>query len=308
MSGTPAVADWGGTSRFVDLGGPVHYVEFGGPAAGPRIVLVHGLGGSHLNWCLLAGQLVPHARVTAVDLAGFGLTNPEGRECTVAANTALLHRFLSEVVGEPVILVGNSMGGMIAIHEAAVHPDDITGLVLIDPALPPAVGVLPDPLVAMTFAGYAMPWLGELFMARGRARSTALDQVRRVYRLCCVDPGLIPPELVTASVALVERRARVPGLDTAFLAAARSVLRTSARRNQYFATMRAVRAPVLVIHGESDRLVSIKTARAAAARNPAWQLVTLPNVGHVPQLEAPETAAAHIRAWLTRHARTPDPT
>src|SRR6266540_513830 len=70
---------WGGVSRTADLGGPVHYVDFGGPAAAPRVVLVHGLGGSHLNWCLLAPRLVAKARLLAVDLVGFGLTHPEGR-------------------------------------------------------------------------------------------------------------------------------------------------------------------------------------------------------------------------------------
>src|SRR5262245_17939171 len=116
MSAAPTVSDWGGTSRFVDLGGQVHYADFGGKQ-GRTFVLVHGLGGSHLNWCLLAGRLREHGQVLAVDLAGFGLTNPDGRATTVPANTALLHRFLTEVVGEPVVLVGNSMGGLIAIHQ-----------------------------------------------------------------------------------------------------------------------------------------------------------------------------------------------
>ena len=52
-----------GRSTTVDLGGPVHYVDFGGTEEGPTVVLVHGLGGSHLNWDLLAPLLVPHARV-----------------------------------------------------------------------------------------------------------------------------------------------------------------------------------------------------------------------------------------------------
>jgi pimeloyl-ACP methyl ester carboxylesterase len=64
--------------------------------------------------------------------------------------------------------------------------------------------------------------------------------------------------------------------------------------------MRAVRAPVLLIHGELDRLVSIRNARATAARNPCWQFETIPGVGHVPQLEAPDLTAAHILSWLTK--------
>src|SRR3712207_7158632 len=59
-------------SRTVDLDGPVHHVDFGGREDGPIVVLVHGLGGSHLNWDLFAPLLTPHARVHALDLPGFG--------------------------------------------------------------------------------------------------------------------------------------------------------------------------------------------------------------------------------------------
>jgi pimeloyl-ACP methyl ester carboxylesterase len=55
---SPLVA-WGGVGRTADLGGAVHYVDFGGAAGAPRVVLVHGLGGSHLNWCLLAPSWPP---------------------------------------------------------------------------------------------------------------------------------------------------------------------------------------------------------------------------------------------------------
>ena len=128
---SPHVAAWGGVSRVADLGGPVHYVDFGGAAEAPRVVLVHGLGGSHLNWCLLAPPLVPHARVLALDLVGFGLTYPEGRSATVQANAALVARFVREVAGGPAVLVGNSMGGMVSILATAAQPGAVTGLTLI---------------------------------------------------------------------------------------------------------------------------------------------------------------------------------
>ena len=72
-------APWGGTSHLADLAGPVHWVDFGGRDGGPTFVLVHGLGGSHLNWALVAPGLADRGRVVAVDLAGFGLTPAGGR-------------------------------------------------------------------------------------------------------------------------------------------------------------------------------------------------------------------------------------
>src|SRR6266508_4162745 len=160
---------WGGVSRTADLGGPVHYVDFGGPAAAPRVVLVHGLGGSHLNWCLLAPRLVAKARLLAVDLVGFGLTHPEGRAATVQSAAVMLDRFVREVAGAPAILVGNSMGGMASIMEAVANPDAVAGLVLIDPALPLVRGVRPDRLVATMFLLYAVPGIGGRYLARRRA-------------------------------------------------------------------------------------------------------------------------------------------
>src|SRR3954466_9259992 len=114
-----------GTSATLDWDGPVHYVDFGGNPEGPVLVLVHGLGGSHLNWDLLAPLLTPHGRVLALDLPGFGRSEPGGRRATVEANVAVLRRFLAEVAGGPVVLVGNSMGGMISIFTAAEAPEAV---------------------------------------------------------------------------------------------------------------------------------------------------------------------------------------
>ena len=52
------------------------------------------------------------------------------------ANQQLLHRFLTEVTGVPVVLVGNSMGGLITVLQAAEHPEKVAGAALVDPALP----------------------------------------------------------------------------------------------------------------------------------------------------------------------------
>jgi pimeloyl-ACP methyl ester carboxylesterase len=295
---------WGGVSRTAELGGPVHYVDFGGAADGARVVLVHGLGGSHLNWCLLAPKLAAQARVLAVDLVGFGLTHPEGRSTTVQSAAVLLDRFVREVAGAPAILVGNSMGGMAAILEAAANPEAVAGLVLIDPALPLVRGVRPERLVATAFLLYAVPGLGRRYLARRRERVPPAELVRQVLDLCCVDPGRVPGELVAASVVLAEERAAVAGLDAAFLRAARSLLRVSARAGRYWAAMRAVAAPVLLIHGEKDRLVSVRSAREAAVRNPDWRLEVVPDVGHVPQLEAPDTVAELLLDWLGSEGAT----
>src|SRR4051812_2658700 len=161
-SGAPVTDDdalllWGGRGAVADLGGPVHHVDFGGPSAGPRVVLVHGLGGSHLNWCLAAPGLAERAGARALDLPGFGLSEPGGRSSAVRANVAVLDRFIREVVGAPVVLVGNSMGGMISILEAAGAPAAVSGLLLVDAALPVPRLQRIDPAGGLGFSPFSLP-------------------------------------------------------------------------------------------------------------------------------------------------------
>src|SRR5437016_6238042 len=121
-------------SRTIDLDGPVHYADFGG--TGPTLVLVHGLGGSHVNWLAVAPVLARRARVLAVDLAGFGRPPLGERSADVHANRVLLDRFLDAVAAGPAVLVGNSMGELVAMMEAALAPERVAGLVLVAPAQP----------------------------------------------------------------------------------------------------------------------------------------------------------------------------
>ena len=286
-------------SRWVDLGVPVHYVDHGGPAGAPLLVMVHGLGGSVVNWAALAPLLTGSCRVLAVDLIGFGHTQAGSHPTSVTANQQMLQRFLSEVAGSPVILVGNSMGGLITIVQAAQHPESVTAIVLIDPALPVKVGSQPDALVSAGFGMYAVPHLGRAMLrARRRARSPE-ELAMDVLRLCCVDPSRVSPDVFEQHLEMARTRSGYPDIDEQFLGAARSLIRYLARPGSYRATMAAIRVPVLLLHGEKDRLVTIGASRAAAAANPSWRFEVAPDVGHVPQLEVPGWTAAQILEWLS---------
>ncbi len=286
-----------GTSRTIDLGGPVHIVDYGGADDGPAVVLVHGLGGSHGNWDLLAPLLTPSARVWALDLPGFGRSEPGERRATVQANVGVLQRFLREVVGEPVVLVGNSMGGMISLFTAAAAPDAVRALVLLDPALPGGRRRL-DPLVAATFALYALPGIGERVLSLRRSRQTPLTRVRTMLQLVGVDPDTLPAPVVDRAVTLLEQREDVAGMDRAFLTAARSLLRILLDPRRYRAAMARVTAPVLLVQGDVDRLVPVGAARETARQNPGWRYEELAGVGHVPQLQVPDRLAGLVLAWL----------
>lgn len=285
-----------------DLGGPVHYLDLGGPEHAPRVVYVHGLGGSHLNWLPLAPLLRDRVRAFAVDLPGFGRTAAAGRKPTVAANARVLRRFVSTVVGPPVILVGNSMGGLVSLTAAAAEPALSDGLVLIDPVLPLARGARVDPAVGRQFFLHGVPFVGEWVLARRYATVPARQRVAEVLARCCLDASLVPVELVEDLVALEAELTAQPEHAACHLTAARSIVLGLARPGAYWRMTRALTQPVLLLHGTHDRLVPIASARAAAARHPQWTFVEL-DAGHIPQMETPGLVADAISAWLTSSHR-----
>jgi pimeloyl-ACP methyl ester carboxylesterase len=299
-------APWGAAGYLTQLtgspGAPVHWIEFPGPPhpAAPPIVFVHGLGGSHLNWALTGAELAAGRRALALDLHGFGLTPGTRDTATVRANTALLDRFLRQVAGTPAVLAGNSMGGMISILQARKHPETVAGLVLISPALP-APRQRPDWAVAGRFLTYAVPGLGELYLRAARARVSPDQMVRQVIDLCFADPSRADPALLAAMIALARHRRTMPGCDESMLAAARSLLRVGAQRRLYEATMARLDIPVLLIGGESDRLVPAASVRRAATLNPRWDSLVMAGVGHTAQLETPGPVIAAVGDWLDRH-------
>jgi len=310
-------------SHWVDLDGPVHYVDFGGPdpadpgaGAGlggrssgrePVLVCVHGLGGSHINWLALAPLLTSRHRVLALDLPGFGLTRGLGRATSVQASAVLVRRFIDEVLGDeaPVVLVGNSMGGLITMLVAAADPDRLHGAVLVDPAVPPSFRTRPDPLTTAMFAAYFTPGLGKVVLS-GRQKVRTHEQLAMdTLRLCCSDPARVPALVVEAHVRLAQTRPRYQAQEGEFVAASRSIMKQLARRKAFQEMATQIRCPVLMLHGDRDRLVSIASATAMARANPSWGFAIAPGVGHVPQLEAPQWTAEQVLGWLSTLPATP---
>jgi pimeloyl-ACP methyl ester carboxylesterase len=285
-------------SRFVDLGSPVHYADFGG--SGPVVVLVHGLGGSHANWLAVGPMLAGRARVLAPDLAGFGLTRAVRRSSSrIGANRELLDRFLERVVGGPAILVGNSMGGLISLLEAATVPRRVAGLILVAPALPLPHGTHSDPAVRLAFTLFLLPGLSAWLVRRRAARLGPVGQVAEVLRLCCVDPRLVDPEIVQAHVELAAGRMRsMPEASEALVAAARSLMLALRDRARFARLVARVVAPTLLIHGSGDRLVPAAACQALAELRPDWRYEVFEDIGHVPQLEVPTRFVNALSRWL----------
>ncbi len=288
-------------SRWVDLDGPMHYLDHGGPAGAPLILCVHGLGGSHANWSSLAPLLASQYQVLAPDLAGFGLTVGGPRSATVPANRRLLDRFITQVAGEPVILIGNSMGGLISAMEAAANPALVSRLVLVNPALPVPLA-WPDPKVSAIVAEMLLPPRARKALARRRGPKTAEQIAMDLLSLVCADPSRVSPEVIREHIDLARRRVDDRHANRDFLIAADSLRPfLGGGRRRFSAMLRSIQAPVLLLHGDRDRLINIRAARNAANANPAWAFAVARGIGHVPQLEAPEWTAEQVLRWLAAH-------
>lgn len=282
-------------SRYLDIDGPVHVAELGGE--GDPVVCVHGLGGSYANWAAAAPGLGRLGAVSAIDLPGFGLTPPAGRRATVEANRGILDRYLRRL-GRPVTLIGNSMGGAIALRQAARAPETVARLILVSPAAPWDSTVQPpNPFVGAMFSAYAFPGLAALVLWARRSLMTPQRVARWVLDLCAAHPERIPPEVFEMHVRLAEQRQHIPGIDRAFIRAARSIVRTTLHRTAYDREVAAVAAPTLVIHGDEDRLVPALAARRLGAIRPDWRIEILPDVGHIAMLEQVDLFVDSVEAF-----------
>jgi pimeloyl-ACP methyl ester carboxylesterase len=272
----------------------------GPPVAGPVFVAVHGLGGSHVNWALLAPHLAHHGRVFAPDLAGFGLTIPTGRSATVRDNLDLLAGFIRTVSPDaPVVLLGNSMGGLLSLLLAGTRPRLVDRLVLVAPASPRPLRAPFDSEVVRNFALMAAPGLGERVLAARQRRTTPDEQVRQTMQLCAADPSGLDGGVIEEHVDMARRRREMPHARAAMLQAARSLLLTTGpRARDLWRAVEGVQAPTLLLHGAQDRLVTALGVEAIARRRPDWTHITYDDLGHIPMLEAPSRVADDIETWL----------
>ena len=295
----PAAWPPGATSRVVDLDGEVHLLDLGGPAGAPAVVAVHGLGGSALNWGLLGPRLTATRRVLAVDLFGHGGSGLPTAGEGLAADAAMLHRLLTEVVGEPVDLVGHSMGGVLAAQHTAGHPDTVRRLVLLSPPTPGDTGRF-DPAILARRAFLRLP--GVAGAVRRKLAGLTPDQVvDQQLRQATPHADRVPADAVAASVAETRARAARPDAAAAQAHQWRGITDTMAllgRPAAWRATLARIPVPTLWLQGADDPMARADRAAAVAATRPDWPFRVREGVGHLLALEDPEWTAEQVTGWV----------
>jgi len=239
---------------------PAHFA-FG---RGPDVVLVHGLGSTAQHWLPVARLLARKYRVTLVDLPGHGLS-PMPEPFSLERAVAGLDQVLARSTRGPVILVGHSLGGLVAAAEALEHPERVRGLVLVETALRPQLrGADRDSLLARLDREYDQV-LRTSYLAMGRDSA----QGAQLY----AEAAKLEPDMVKSWVRLA------------------AIADLSGQMRKLQPMLLAVLAPHSWEPGES-------WSRAAAAlgygRVPEVRPVRIEGCGHFIMLDRPEELAETI--------------
>jgi pimeloyl-ACP methyl ester carboxylesterase len=262
-----------------------------------RALYVHGLGGASTNWTDLAALLSVRFDGYAVDLPGFGESVPPPRGgYSIQRHVQVVVELLEWMVdrpgpgrGEPVHLLGNSLGGLVSLWVAARRPDLVATLTLISPAMPvyrvPAAFDRAITLVLLP----GVPALAE----KRLAGVSPEQRVRGLIRMCFGDPDAIPPARLEEAVEEMRRRDGQPWAGRALTRSLRGMMTSYLRfgRANAWRMARSIRMPALVVWGDRDRLVDPGLAPRLAAALPDARLQVQSGVGHLAMLESPEPTA-----------------
>ena len=265
-------------SAFVTLEGVRLHVRDTGPRNGPPVLLLHGFGSSLHTWDQWAALLEADRRVIRLDLPGFGLTgaDPTGDYSDLRA-AALLEGLLDRLGVAQADVVGSSMGGRIAWRFAAERPARVRKLVLMAPDGFASAGFTYDRPAGVPLLMRALPYTLPMPLLRGGVAPAYAD----------------PASLTESALERYRNMMIAPGVRHAILD--RMATHVLVPPEPF---LRRIAAPVLLLWGESDRMVPPAHAADYARELPDSRTVVLPGLGHVPMEEDPARALAPVTAFL----------
>ncbi|WP_088891078.1 alpha/beta fold hydrolase [Leptolyngbya ohadii] len=253
------------------------FVHSAGSSQGNPIVLLHGFDSSVFEFRRLLPQLADQHNTWAIDLLGFGFTDrPVELPFSPTAIKTHLYYTWKTLIGEPMVLVGASMGGAAAIDFALTYPEAVSHLVLIDSAGysagPPLGKFLIDPL-----GNWATAFL--------RSPKVRRDVSLKAY----ADPNFVSEDALACAALHLEH----PQWQRALIAFTRSGGYPSFRKQ-----LSQLQPPTLILWGRNDRILGIKDAPRLQQAIPRSQLIWIDQCGHVPHLEQPNRTAEYILDFL----------
>src|SRR3954467_10006137 len=265
---------------------------------GPDMLLLHGLGGAKSSFFDTAGAPRPRyplpppdlPRVHALDLPGFGGSSKPASAPYGARYAARAVIGAIDALGiERAHLVGNSMGGRVAIEVGLERPDRVRGLALLCPAV---AFVRRD---WHWLVRILRPELGMLPHSLGRRR------IEQQFWALFADRDLVDPSVADIVVDEFERIYRSPGARLAFLASARAIyLETPFGRRGFYPRLAQLRPPALFVWSSHDRIIPERFRPHVERWLPQAEQVVLQGCGHAPQVERPERTNGLLERFFAR--------
>jgi pimeloyl-ACP methyl ester carboxylesterase len=260
---------------------------------GPDVLLLHGLGGTRASLFETAAALASRFRVHAPDLPGFGSSS---KPALGAYNARWFAEQMLGLMDELEIadarLIGNSMGGRVAIEMALSAPERIRALGLLCPAVAWIHRGL-HPIVRLL-----RPEFG--FLPHAFRRSVVASQFWSLF----YDRDVLDPAVGELMVDEFRRIYHTPGARYALLASARNIyLESPFGRSGFYPRLATLRPPALFIWGAHDPLVPPAFARHVANWLPNAEQLTIEHCGHLPQVEHPAQTNELLVSFFARTAR-----
>jgi pimeloyl-ACP methyl ester carboxylesterase len=263
---------------YVDAAGMRLRIRDTGPRDAPPVILLHGFGSSLETWDEWAALLSDSFRVIRYDLPGFGLTGPDPTgDYTDARGVAVLAALMDRLGIAKAAVIGNSMGGKLAWTFAATHPDRVTKLVLVSP----------DGFASPGFEYGKKPDIGFVVRLLPYALPTAMLRASLVPAYA--DQAMLTDDRVARYADMM----RAPGVRGAIVARMQQYLPEDPEER-----LHNIKAPTLLVWGERDGMIPFANAQDYLRAIPDSRLVAFPDLGHIPQEEAPERSLAPVRQFL----------
>jgi len=262
-----------------------------------RAILIHGLGGAKSSFFETVAALSPDHTVHAIDLPGFGASSKPLASYGFDFFARHVLRLMDALAIDRADLVGNSLGGRIALEVGMRAPARVRSLSLLAPSMAFRRGRGMAPLVRLL-----RPELGALpsVMRHGLVSGGFWRMIAHPDR---VDPSL-------ADIATDEflRTHRSAAARVAFYAAARQIyLEAPHGPDGFWDRLELLRPPALFVWGEEDPLVPAAFAKHVERVLPEARQAILPECGHVPQIELPERTHELIREFIAAAEEPPAP-
>jgi pimeloyl-ACP methyl ester carboxylesterase len=242
---------------------------------GTVVILIHGLGASADIWIHNVEAFAKQHRVYVPDLMGFGRSDKPGSSFSPLDYIRFLDDFMNILNIESASLVGQSLGGGIALHYTLQFPEKVNKLVLVDSA-----GLGKE--VIWTLRLMSLPLVGELISYPSR------KGVEIFFKLAVRNQALVTKDFVDLYYNIFSQ----PGFQKFLLKIVRSIINIRGARKEilapYMHNLSKIEQPVLIIWGEKDRVLPLKHAYRGREELPKAKLKIMEGCGHIPFFERSE--------------------